>query len=185
MHIANILTVIRAALAISVAYLLIASPVKYSFSYAFILFLAGMATDYLDGLWARRKERVTNFGKIMDPLADKLLVLSTLFAFACLGIIRLWMVGLIALREIVISIMRIHYLLRGRVMAAERAGKHKTFSQMLAILLIFIAVVYFYDFTDTALPRNLKNLADLLILAVVVITLYSGVIYLKNSKLRK
>ena len=184
MDIPNILTVIRSVLAIVIMYLLISMPVANSIIFAFILFSVGVATDYLDGLFARRRNAGSNFGKIMDPIADKLLILLTLFAFSYLGVVKLAMVALIAGREIIISAVRIFFLIKGKVLAAKEVGKYKTFCQMTAVVYIFIIVVIFKEIKNQPIPYFHKVIIDIIILILVVITLYTGFIYLKNLRFK-
>ena len=101
---------------------------------ALILFIAASVTDFLDGQIARRYHLVTNFGKFMDPLADKLLVCSALICLTDLGSIPSWIVIIIIAREFVITGFRTVAADSGIVIAASMWGKFKTTSQMLMII---------------------------------------------------
>lgn len=103
---------------------------------ALVLFAAASFTDYLDGHLARKWNMVTNFGKFMDPLADKLLVCSAMIAFVDLGRIPGWVVIVIIAREFIISGFRLVASDSGVVIAASYWGKFKTVSQMILILLV-------------------------------------------------
>jgi CDP-diacylglycerol---glycerol-3-phosphate 3-phosphatidyltransferase len=105
---------------------------------ALLIFVAACATDYLDGWIARTRGQATDFGKIIDPIADKVLVLGVFLSFVELKLIPSWMVVVIMIREFTITGMRLFAIRRGIVLAAEKAGKHKTVSQMVAILFILI-----------------------------------------------
>ena len=105
---------------------------------ALLIFIAACVTDYLDGWVARTRGQSTDFGKIIDPIADKVLVLGVFLSFVELGLVPSWMVVVIMIREFTITGMRLFAIRRGFVLAAERAGKHKTVSQMAAILFILI-----------------------------------------------
>ena len=181
MNIPNLLTLLRASLAFVIVYLLVINPVDYAYVLSFILFLLASFLDYLDGIIARKQALISNFGKIMDPIADKLLVLSTLFAFSYLDIVSLWMVILIALREVFITSIRIHHLIKGKVLAAKQAGKYKTIFQMLVISFIFIIIIVF-EYREQSLPDALNIFLNLLVFALVVITFYSGIVYLKRLR---
>jgi CDP-diacylglycerol---glycerol-3-phosphate 3-phosphatidyltransferase len=102
------------------------------------LFLLAGITDYLDGVIARRNGLVTNFGILMDPLADKILVCSAFIAFVGRDLIPAWMVVVIVSRELAITGLRLLAASRNVVLAAERYGKHKTLWQMVAIVAILI-----------------------------------------------
>lgn len=107
---------------------------------ALILFIVASFTDFLDGFIARKYKLVTNFGKFMDPLADKLLVCSGLICFTATGKIPAWMVIVIIAREFVISGFRLVAASGGLVIAANYWGKFKTVSQMIMIILIILDI---------------------------------------------
>ena len=111
---------------------------EFRFLCAGVLFLLASYTDYLDGKLARKKNLVTSFGQIMDPMADKILVSSVLISFVGLGLADFLAVAIIVARELVITSVRFLILQNdGRVVSANIFGKLKTASQMLAILSIF------------------------------------------------
>ncbi len=103
---------------------------------ALVLFVVASLTDMLDGYLARRDNLVTNFGKFMDPLADKLLVTSALICFVELGNLPAWIVIIIIAREFIISGFRLIAADNGVVIAANYWGKFKTVSQMIMIILL-------------------------------------------------
>jgi CDP-diacylglycerol--glycerol-3-phosphate 3-phosphatidyltransferase len=109
-----------------------------------LAFSAAAVTDLLDGKIARRTGKITDFGKFMDPLADKLLVCAALFAFLRLGprLITSWMVLIIMIREITITALRTWAASKGNVIAATRLGKYKASSQMysIAIALLLLTI---------------------------------------------
>ena len=105
---------------------------------ALVLFVVASLTDLLDGYLARRDHLVTNFGKFMDPLADKLLVCSALICFVELGRLPAWMVIIIIAREFIISGFRLIASDNGIVIAANYWGKFKTVSQMFMIILLIM-----------------------------------------------
>ena len=110
-------------------------------SLALFIFVAASFTDYYDGLIARRRGQITNFGKLMDPIADKVLTLAAFLAFVELGLIPAWMVVVIIMRELFITGVRLVAVSRGIVLEAETGGKHKTVSQVLAIFLMLIFLI--------------------------------------------
>ena len=138
------------------------------------VFIAASLTDALDGHIARKYHLITNFGKIMDPLADKLLVTAALLCLCQLGVVAAWMVFLILAREFLISGLRAVAASQGIVIAASVWGKLKTISQMLAIILILFQNWPF---------RLLDFPADLVMLWIaVILTVVSGVDYIVKSK---
>ncbi|MBI3333849.1 MAG: CDP-diacylglycerol--glycerol-3-phosphate 3-phosphatidyltransferase [Candidatus Omnitrophica bacterium] len=140
MNLPNQLTLFRIVL----SFLLIASLLSPGLTAriaAVVVFILACLTDLWDGRLARSKGLVTDFGILMDPIADKILVLSAFVAFVQLGLAPAWMVVLIAAREFLITGLRIFALGRGQVLPAEAAGKHKTVSQMVAISLTLLFLV--------------------------------------------
>lgn len=137
-NIPNILTIGRILLIPVFLWLVFA---RGSIASALLVFVAAALTDWLDGWLARKWQVISDFGKIADPLADKLLVLSALAALTWLPPYRLWLpiFIVIALRELVITILREIYKKRGIIVPADRLGKWKTFLQMLGIVLAFAA----------------------------------------------
>ncbi len=109
---------------------------------ALALFIAGGITDFLDGQIARRWNLITNFGILMDPLADKIMVCSAFIAFVGLGWMPAWMVVIIVARELAITGLRLLAASRNVVLAAERYGKHKTISQIVAVISILVLAAY-------------------------------------------
>jgi CDP-diacylglycerol--glycerol-3-phosphate 3-phosphatidyltransferase len=109
---------------------------------AVAIFVASMVTDYFDGLIARRRNMITNFGRLMDPLADKLIVTSALVALVDLNIFPAWFVIVILFREFIVTGLRMLGTQQGRVIQADRWGKHKTLWQMVTIVLalVFLAL---------------------------------------------
>jgi len=141
MNLPNKLTVSRFLL--TVAFLAVMfSQVKYHKSIALVLFIAAGLSDFLDGEIARRRKLITNFGILMDPLADKIMVCSAFIAFVGLNWIPAWMVVVIVARELAITGLRLLAAVKNVVLAAEGYGKHKTISQMVAIISILILASY-------------------------------------------
>ncbi len=167
---------------------------------ALLLFILAALTDYWDGKLARQRNLVTNFGRIMDPLADKLLMATVFISFVQLGYAPAWMVILIIGREFAITGLRILAAAEGRVIAASPAGKHKTISQIVAVLLILSLNATVHSLEAWAPPweasllslgsagRVLVWLIDyapyISMFVVAVLSLYSGLEYLlKNREL--
>ena len=115
---------------------------------AAVIFIAASLTDMLDGKIARKYNLVTNFGKFMDPLADKLLVCSALIALVDLNKIAAWIVIIIIAREFIISGFRLIAAENGIVIAANYWGKFKTVSQMIMIILLLIDLGGVFDILE-------------------------------------
>lgn len=103
---------------------------------ALIVFLVASFTDFLDGYLARKNNLVTNFGKFADPLADKILTVSALIMFCEMGIIKAWMLIIIVAREFAVTGLRVIAASENLTIAADKLGKIKTATQMVAIILI-------------------------------------------------
>ena len=154
-----------------------------------IIFLIAVASDYLDGYIARKYDIVTIFGKIMDPIADKVLVLSAFIAFVELKLVPAWMVVVIVSREMIVTSLRLVGLKRDEVIVASMAGKHKTVSQMFSIfiILIFIAVkeagtVHILNFWNASFEYWYKQIIFVTMIITVILTLLSGISYILNNK---
>ena len=137
MNLPNKLTLLRICL-IPVFVILMLSKVSNFFLISCIIFIIASITDFLDGKIARKYNLVTDFGKFMDPLADKLLVLSALICMIEYDLVAGWMVIIIVARELTVSILRAIAADNGKVIAASGGGKIKTTSQMIAIILLLI-----------------------------------------------
>jgi CDP-diacylglycerol--glycerol-3-phosphate 3-phosphatidyltransferase len=141
MNLPNKLTLSRFAL--TVAFLAVMfSQVRYHRTIALVLFIAGGISDFLDGQIARRQKLITNFGILMDPLADKIMVCSAFIAFVGLKWMPAWMVVVIVARELAITGLRLLAASKNVVLAAEGYGKHKTISQIVAIISILVLASY-------------------------------------------
>lgn len=178
MNLPNKLTILRTIL---IPFFLIAmlwDAVPYGNWIALAIFAVASVTDMLDGMIARKYNLVTNFGKFMDPLADKLLVCSAMIAFVELGRIPCWIVIVIIAREFIISGFRLVAADNGIVIAAGIWGKIKTAEQMV-MLCILIA-----DF-GSAFPTAssvIGIIEDVLIYAALILTLISLFDYLLHNK---
>ena len=198
MNLANKLTIIRVILVpifVIVGYLgtcgiihgeFLAIPVYFWIMN--IVFIIAAITDKLDGYIARSRNQVTTFGKFLDPLADKILVLSALIMLVEFGKIPAWIPIIVLTREFLVSGYRLIAVEKGgQVIAASIWGKLKTVTQMIAIILVFIDQYNFFDFINGAQFNNtlclvLNATSSILMLISVVATIFSGWDYLKNGK---
>ncbi len=141
MNLPNKLTVSR--LALTLAFLLaVFSRTGAGDALALGVFIAASLTDLFDGRIARQRRQITNFGILMDPLADKVLICSAFIAFVDRDLMPGWMVVIIVARELAITGLRLLAASQNVVLAAEGFGKHKTVSQIVAIIAILVGAAY-------------------------------------------
>ena len=141
MNLPNKLTISRFILTVALLVVMF-SRMPFNETIALILFIAGGVSDLLDGQLARKHKLITNFGILMDPLADKIMVCSTFIAFVGLHWIEAWMVVIIVARELAITGLRLLAASKNVVLAAEGYGKHKTISQIVAIIAVLVLHSY-------------------------------------------
>ncbi|MGX7347521.1 CDP-diacylglycerol--glycerol-3-phosphate 3-phosphatidyltransferase [Aerococcus vaginalis] len=139
-----------------------------------IVFAVASFTDWLDGYIARRDHLVTDFGKFADPLADKMLVVTAMIELTANGIIPAWAVGIIVMRELAVTGLRLLLAGGGNVMAAAWPGKVKTVSQMFAVIFLLID-----DFPFGNLPFSI---GQILFYIAVVMTVVSMVDYFWKNR---
>ncbi|SHH43186.1 CDP-diacylglycerol--glycerol-3-phosphate 3-phosphatidyltransferase [Clostridium collagenovorans DSM 3089] len=178
MNLANKLTMIRIFL-IPIFIIFITFPISNGVIIATAIFIIASLTDKLDGYIARKRNEITNFGKFMDPLADKLLVTAALLALVDFGLIRGWIVVVILAREFAVSGLRTIAASNGKVIAASMWGKVKTVIQMVATIAGLL--VMSFESLSISIPY-LRELTSILMMLAVIITIISGVDYfVKNS----
>jgi CDP-diacylglycerol--glycerol-3-phosphate 3-phosphatidyltransferase len=141
MNLPNKLTLSRFILTIAFLVAMF-SQTPYHETIALAFFSAAGISDFLDGQIARRRNLITNFGILMDPLADKIMVCSAFISFVGLNWIAAWMVVIVVARELAITGLRLLAASRNVVLAAEAFGKHKTISQIVAIIAILVLHSY-------------------------------------------
>jgi CDP-diacylglycerol--glycerol-3-phosphate 3-phosphatidyltransferase len=151
---------------------------------ALFVFGAASLTDYFDGKIARRDNLITNFGILMDPLADKILICSAFIAFVGRDLMPAWMVVIIVARELAITGLRLLAASKQLVLGAERYGKHKTISQIIATISILVLVSYndWGGWTKVALAWWVPTFAELSKWVAVVLTGFSGAVYLWRNR---
>ena len=168
----NRLSLLRVGL-VPLVVLTICIGVPWSYGAALALFLAGCLTDWADGWMARRYRIVTNFGKFMDPVADKLLVLSTMISLCGQGMIPAWTCVAVHFRELAVDGLRLVAVEQGKVIAAGKLGKIKTCTQMAMLVAYLLTAIGW-------LRVPVLNWA-LLALAMAM-TLWSGVDYFWKNR---
>ena len=186
MNIANRLTVLRIILTFVFMFFLFCHGL-WAKGLSLAIFIFAALSDFFDGRIAHKKNMVTDFVKLMDPIADKILVLAAFTAFVQMQLIDAWMFVIIVSREILITSLRLFALNKGKVLSAAKAGKHKTVFQMGVILYIlgFIVLkeIMLAFFTwNPAWERFFRDSVYILMLLTVGLTLYSGLYYLWDNR---
>lgn len=144
---------------------------------ALVIFFIASLTDYLDGYIARKKGLVTDLGKFLDPLADKILILGAFISAVELNVVPAWMVIIILMREFAITGLRLLGALKGKALPASRKGKHKMVSQILAIYLILIYVLFSQIYPTSVITIIMQGVIYYIMLVTIFFTLYSGLSY--------
>lgn len=151
-----------------------------------LIFIIASITDKLDGYIARSRNQVTTFGKFLDPLADKILVLAAMVILVELGKLPAWITIIVLAREFIVSGYRLIALEKGgEVIAASMWGKLKTVTQMIAIILAFIDVNAFgecFKGNISGIPLLLNVAVTIMMIVQTIATIFSGYDYLKNGK---
>lgn len=155
--------------------------------FAFCLFGLASLTDIYDGKIARKYNIVSDFGKLMDPIADKILVLGAFLVFIQMRLIPAWMVIVIILRESFITGFRLIALRKGKVLAAEDAGKHKTVSQMVTIFIILLFLIFKEVLSERSMwgeKIELYSGVSIMVLMSItlLLTLISGLSFVMRNK---
>ena len=191
MYLPNKLTVFRFVLTALFLWALF-SPIRYNDTLALVFFSLAGATDFLDGWLARRRKLITNFGILMDPLADKIMTCSAFIAFVestrldphAPVKVAAWMVIIIVARELAITGLRLLAASKNVVLAAENFGKHKTISQIVAInaLLVLDACGEWPAAAQKFFLAWVPAFAEFMLWLTVVLTVASGAIYLWRNR---
>ena len=187
MNLPNKLTMLRVIMVPFFVVFLLLTPEYPMFKFvAFALFVVASLTDLLDGYIARKYNLVTNFGKFMDPLADKLLVSAALICLTALGFIPAWMTIVIISREFIISGFRLIAAERGIVIAAGWLGKWKTAVTMVMLAMMLLGVNSIGFSFDPTMTLNMHGkymlLTEVLLWISVTLTVVSLVDYLVKNK---
>lgn len=189
MNLPNKLTILRVLLVPFFVFFALADFIPHHNLIAGLIFGAASYTDHLDGKIARRDNLITNFGKLMDPLADKIMVMAALICFVAEGFTNVWFVLLIMFREFAVTAIRTIAVENGKVIPANNWGKAKTVSQIVAICVVFAAqyVLELHTLGVFTLPGYdvfalvLDTLCFVGMTVATVLAVVSGVIYAKDS----
>lgn len=187
MNLPNKLTVLRIILVAVFMFFLFLRGVPAKVL-ALVTFIVASFTDILDGYIAKKYNMVTDFGRLMDPIADKILVLSAFLAFVEMELIPAWMVVIIIFRDVAVTGLRMSALTKGRVISADEGGKHKMVSQVFAILAILFFLIFreagmeVFHFWNASTERVYKDAIFILMSVTTLLTLISGVSYLIRNR---
>lgn len=178
MNIPNALTCLRIVLGVLCAMILARSDSALSYFIYFILFVFAAFTDLFDGYFARKLKIESSFGKIADPIADKILNLASFFVLSYRGVFSVWWLVPITIREVLVTAIRIERIMRGQVIAAEFAGKLKTTVQYVAIGMGFFVLIANTWAPESLVELLLKVVFFVSLVSTLILTLYSGIIFL-------
>jgi len=184
MTIPNILTVFRIFLTPFFVYCLFAD-FNNAYLFALIIFIVASITDAYDGYYARKYDVVTESGKFLDPLADKILVSSAFISFAVLGLIEFWMVGLIIFRDVFITLLRMLMKRNDRTLVTSNIAKSKTSAQ-LTLIIFTLSFLVFSNINETILSAifdlvSKYNLVYNLTFFVSFFTIFTGYKYVSDN----
>lgn len=147
-----------------------------------LVFSIAAFTDFADGYYARKYNVTSSTGSFLDPLADKILVLSTFLSFSLLKIVNFKIVLLIILRDIAVTVLRTAMIQEGFVMQTSSQAKNKTVFQFFSIYLVFIYMFSEIWLSDSTLTFVLKLFVDCTMYFVAVFSVWSGVLYFLENK---
>ena len=187
LNVPNILTIARIFITPVFLAVILMDNLPHKFLIACIIFSIGSITDAIDGHLARKNNQITNFGKFLDPIADKILTTSALLAFMSMGLCNIWIVMLVLTREFAIASVRMIAAAGGVVIPANIWGKIKTVSQMVFTILIMLLGETWEILSNTnkvlfeKLP-DLSLVSNGLLWITAILTVISGIIYLNDSK---
>ena len=177
MNVPNALTITRIVLTpVVLAAYMLNFPAHFLVA-TILYFIAGM-TDFFDGKIARSKNLITNFGKLADPLADKMLTTAVYLALISNGYCNIWILFIILFREFGISSIRLVAAAQGVVIPANMWGKVKTFSMMIFTGFIFLLLSLQFDFGVLPASFPLHTLSSVLLWITAIVTAISGVTYI-------
>lgn len=178
----NVLTISRVFLAAGFIMCILKGTLIYLIL-ATVLFILASITDYYDGYFAKKHNVVSNFGKIMDPIADKILMLTAFYIFVSMEIIPAWMFYVIFVREILVTGLRFWAIKKGTYLAAEKAGKYKTGLQITSVIVILLFLIFKQTPWITSGMEALGRIVVyILMFLAVLLTVFSGISYVLNNR---
>lgn len=183
----NLLTIARIFITPIFLAVILMDTLSHKFLIACIIFSIASITDAVDGHLARKNNQITNFGKFLDPIADKVLTTSALLAFMSMGLCNIWIVMLVLVREFAIASVRMIAATNGVVIPANIWGKIKTVSQMVFTILIMLLgevweIISKINVSIFDKLPDLSLISNGLLWITAILTIISGIIYLNDSK---
>lgn len=187
LNVPNLLTIARIFITPVFLAVILIESLPHRFIIACLIFSIGAITDAVDGYLARKNNQITNLGKFLDPIADKVLTTAALLAFMQMGLCNIWIIMLVLIREFAIASVRMISAANGVVIPANIWGKIKTVTQMTFTILIMLLgevweLVAEYDAVLYQKLPDLSLISNGLLWITAIFTVLSGVIYLKDSR---
>jgi len=185
MNLPNKLTVGRIAVTPIFIVLLLVKEIPLNFVWAFLVFILACITDTIDGKYARKHNLITDFGKFLDPLADKVLVIAALVCFIELNLVWSWLVVIVITREFLVSGVRLVASTSGTVIAAGIWGKVKTVTQMVALIVVMAVLAINQIFPWFVLEFGCVDfplISNILMAISTVFAVISGVQYIWGAR---
>lgn len=179
MNLPNRLTIMRIVLAPIFLLLFLLKAIPYNCILSLVVFIGASVTDFADGKIARARNLITNFGKIADPIADKILTTTVLLCFMQRNLCSIWVIIIILAREFVVSAIRITAASQGAVIPANVSGKIKTVLQMVFSIVLLVLIAVENDFA-IELPW-LSFASGIMTWILAAVTIISGAIYIKDG----
>jgi len=179
MNICNKLTVFRIVLVPFFVLFMLCSAIPYSSLWALIIFAVASYTDHLDGKLARERNMVTNFGKFLDPMADKILVLSAMVCMVTVDLCSPVVLIIVLAREFLVSSLRLVAASQNVVIAADKSGKIKTATQMISIIVVLL-LCSINQLFGTEIP--VSPISHCLMWLTAALTVYSGAEYIIRNR---
>ncbi|MBN2453394.1 MAG: CDP-diacylglycerol--glycerol-3-phosphate 3-phosphatidyltransferase [Candidatus Omnitrophica bacterium] len=187
MNLPNKLTILRIILAFVFIVFLFLPGIVFKVA-ALVTFVLASITDALDGYLAKKNNQITDFGRLMDPIADKVLILSAFLAFVQMQLVPAWMVVIILFREVAVTGLRLFALGKHKVLAADIGGKHKTACQVFAVFMILLLIVFreagpkVFKFWSACAEAAYRNAVFVVMFITIILTLISGISYLIKNR---
>ncbi len=187
MNLPNKITFIRICFIPIILFFLLCRDIPNRYFLSLIFFITASYTDYLDGYFARKRGLITNFGKFLDPLADKILIISILVCFVELNLVCAVAVVLIIFREFMVTSLRLIAVEQGKVISANYYGKIKTVSQMLSVFLIMLSqglqeVLSNNGFMGQIYIDFIIKVSGIIFWFSAILTVFSGILYVYSNK---
>jgi len=179
MNIPNFLSFLRILIALIAPFYLISENLEVRLI-AGVFCTIAIATDWFDGWYARKYNQVTKLGKILDPIADKVLVLISFSVFVYLDVVSIWWVIPIFIREIVVTGYRFLFLSKNIVVAAVRSGKIKTVIQIVTLVIAYVFFITKYHFKEY-FSEYFSHILWFALAVTLYLTVRSGIIFFKNN----